>query len=69
MKACLQFFETLAKIFFFGAELTGSSSLSQLEAHKKYTIDLIDIYLKTVCQIYAEQRAIRVKQVVEKKRA
>ncbi|KAJ8876591.1 hypothetical protein PR048_021036 [Dryococelus australis] len=37
----------------------------QLKGHHKAVIDLVECYLKAVCKIYSEQRAIRVKRAVE----
>ncbi|XP_076843911.1 syntaxin-18 isoform X1 [Brachyhypopomus gauderio] len=41
---------------------------AQMKEHRGAVLDLIDIYLKGVCKLYSEQRAIRVKRVVDKKR-
>ncbi|KAJ8382121.1 hypothetical protein SKAU_G00028990 [Synaphobranchus kaupii] len=40
----------------------------QVKEHRGAVLDLIDNYLKSVCKLYSEQRAIRVKRVVDKKR-
>ncbi|KAK1798669.1 hypothetical protein P4O66_006955 [Electrophorus voltai] len=40
----------------------------QMKEHRGAVLDLVDIYLKGVCKLYSEQRAIRVKRVVDKKR-
>lgn len=40
----------------------------QVRSHREAVFDLLDAYLKGVCKIYSEQRAIRVKRVVDKKR-
>ncbi|XP_063215649.1 syntaxin-18 [Bacillus rossius redtenbacheri] len=37
----------------------------QLKEHHKAVIELVESYLKTVCKLYSEQRAIRVKRAVE----
>ncbi|XP_065130556.2 syntaxin-18 [Paramisgurnus dabryanus] len=41
---------------------------SQVKDHRAAVLDLIDVYLKGVCKLYSEQRAVRVKRVVDKKR-
>ncbi|KAI1888290.1 hypothetical protein AGOR_G00183500 [Albula goreensis] len=41
---------------------------SQVKEHRGAVLDLIEVYLKGVCKLYSEQRAIRVKRVVDKKR-
>lgn len=43
-------------------------SSAQTKVHRGAVLDLIDTYLKGVCKLYSEQRAIRVKRVVDKKR-
>ncbi|KAJ8262101.1 hypothetical protein GJAV_G00162180 [Gymnothorax javanicus] len=40
----------------------------QVKEHRSAVLDLIDDYLKSVCKLFSEQRAIRVKRVVDKKR-
>nr|XP_009305912.1 syntaxin-18 isoform X1 [Danio rerio] len=40
----------------------------QVKDHRAAVLDLIDSYLKGVCKLYSEQRAVRVKRVVDKKR-
>ncbi|ELU09741.1 hypothetical protein CAPTEDRAFT_127156 [Capitella teleta] len=40
----------------------------QVEEHRKSALALIDGYLKAVCKVYSEQKAIRVKRVVDKRR-
>jgi syntaxin 18 len=42
--------------------------LRQVKEHKEAVLDLIDKYLSSVCQLYSEQRAVRVKRVVDRKR-
>ena len=44
------------------------NAVSQENLHKKYTIEMIEKYLKNVCQIYTRQQAVHVKKVVDKKR-
>ncbi|XP_019408592.1 PREDICTED: syntaxin-18 [Crocodylus porosus] len=40
----------------------------QVKEHRAAVLDLVEDYLKRVCKLYSEQRAIRVKRVVDKKR-
>ncbi|XP_041639107.1 syntaxin-18 isoform X1 [Cheilinus undulatus] len=40
----------------------------QVKEHRGAVLDLIEMYLKGVCKLYSEQRAIRVKRMVDKKR-
>ncbi|XP_078260401.1 syntaxin-18 isoform X2 [Rhinoraja longicauda] len=40
----------------------------QVKEHREGVLDLLEAYLKNVCKVYSEQRAIRVKRVVDKKR-
>ncbi|XP_061731277.1 syntaxin-18 [Nerophis ophidion] len=41
---------------------------AQTKEHRRAVLDLVDMYLKGVCKLYSEQRAIRVKRMVDKKR-
>ncbi|XP_051931759.1 syntaxin-18 isoform X1 [Hippocampus zosterae] len=41
---------------------------AQTKEHRGAVLDLIEMYLKGVCKLYSEQRAIRVKRMVDKKR-
>ncbi|XP_073430595.1 syntaxin-18 isoform X2 [Dendrobates tinctorius] len=41
---------------------------TQVKEHRLAVLDFIEDYLKRVCKLYSEQRAIRVKRVVDKKR-
>ncbi|XP_029007632.1 syntaxin-18 [Betta splendens] len=41
---------------------------AQIREHRGAVLDLIEMYLKGVCKLYSEQRAIRVKRMVDKKR-
>ncbi|XP_061788776.1 syntaxin-18 [Nerophis lumbriciformis] len=41
---------------------------AQTKEHRRAVLDLVDVYLKGVCKLYSEQRAIRVKRMVDKKR-
>ncbi|KAK3597764.1 hypothetical protein CHS0354_006122 [Potamilus streckersoni] len=40
----------------------------QLKEHRESVINLLHTYLKEVCKIYSEQKAVRVKRVVDRKR-
>ncbi|XP_062567522.1 syntaxin-18-like [Saccostrea cucullata] len=40
----------------------------QTKEHRAAVIKLVDDYLKVVCKLYSEQRAVRVKRVVDRKR-
>ncbi|XP_060103265.1 syntaxin-18 isoform X1 [Heteronotia binoei] len=40
----------------------------QVKQHREAVLDFIEDYLKRVCKLYSEQRAIRVKRVIDKKR-
>ncbi|KAK2151647.1 hypothetical protein LSH36_356g06016 [Paralvinella palmiformis] len=42
--------------------------LPQIKQHRETVIRLIEAYLKVVCNIFSEQRAIRVKRVVDKRK-
>jgi syntaxin 18 len=39
----------------------------QMAAHRKAVVEILKSYLKKVCQLYSEQRAIRVKRSVERR--
>ncbi|TNN23667.1 Syntaxin-18 [Liparis tanakae] len=41
---------------------------AQIKKHRGAVLDLIEVYLRGVCKLYSEQRAIRVKRTVDKKR-
>ncbi|XP_026163088.1 syntaxin-18 isoform X1 [Mastacembelus armatus] len=41
---------------------------AQIKEHRGAVLDLVEMYLKGVCKLYSEQRAIRVKRMVDKKR-
>ncbi|KAJ4926720.1 hypothetical protein JOQ06_014467 [Pogonophryne albipinna] len=43
-------------------------SSAQVKEHRGAVLDLIEVYLRGVCKLYSEQRAIRVKRMVDKKR-
>ncbi|XP_066278113.1 syntaxin-18-like [Branchiostoma lanceolatum] len=40
----------------------------QVRSHREAVFELMESYLKAVCKLYSEQRAIRVKRVVDRKR-
>ncbi|XP_064601039.1 syntaxin-18-like [Liolophura sinensis] len=40
----------------------------QVRSHRDSVLFLIDAYLKYICKLYSEQRAVRVKRVVDRKR-
>lgn len=42
--------------------------LQQVRDHRDSVFSLIEKYLKAICKVYSEQRAIRVKRVVDKKK-
>ncbi|KAJ8025572.1 Syntaxin-18 [Holothuria leucospilota] len=50
------------------AEAAKQRASEQVKKHREAVFELLDAYLKGVCKIYSEQRAIRVKRVVDKKR-
>ncbi|XP_077870349.1 syntaxin-18-like isoform X2 [Saccoglossus kowalevskii] len=52
----------------FKNDVENDTVLPQVREHRQAVIDMLDEYLKGVCKIYSEQRAIRVKRVVDKKR-
>jgi syntaxin 18 len=56
-----------AKEAAFGAGDNGVEIPGQNKAHLENVFFLVEKYLKDVCKIYTEQKAIRVKRVVEKK--
>ncbi|XP_056293529.1 syntaxin-18 [Pseudoliparis swirei] len=41
---------------------------AQIKKHRGAVLDLIEVYLRGVCKLYSEQRAVRVKRTVDKKR-
>ncbi|XP_029948381.1 syntaxin-18 [Salarias fasciatus] len=49
-------------------EADKSVTTAQIKEHRGAVLDLVDMYLKGVCKLYSEQRAIRVKRMVDKKR-
>ncbi|XP_078741746.1 syntaxin-18, partial [Lampetra fluviatilis] len=50
------------------AHAEGQVSLVQARLHREAVLSLLESYLRAVCRIYSEQRAIRVKRVVDRKR-
>ncbi|KAM4048822.1 syntaxin-18 [Anomaloglossus baeobatrachus] len=50
------------------AEACKETISTQVKEHRLAVLDFIEDYLKRVCKLYSEQRAIRVKRVVDKKR-
>lgn len=62
MRTCSEAIRTLRQ----DAEKQMSSV--QTKDHRGAVLDLIEAYLRGVCKLYSEQRAIRVKRVVDKKR-
>ncbi|KAK5622156.1 Syntaxin-18 [Crenichthys baileyi] len=49
-------------------EVEKRATSAQIREHRVAVLDLIEMYLKGVCRLYSEQRAIRVKRMVDKKR-
>ncbi|XP_038135950.1 syntaxin-18 [Cyprinodon tularosa] len=49
-------------------EVEKQAASAQIKEHRVLVLDLIEMYLKGVCKLYSEQRAIRVKRMVDKKR-
>lgn len=52
----------------FRVEAEGQRVHPQVKEHRTMVIFLIDTYLKAVCRIFSEQKAVRVKRVVDKKK-
>nr|XP_020448262.1 syntaxin-18 [Monopterus albus] len=50
------------------SEVEKQVTSAQVKMHRGAVLDLIEMYLKGVCKLYSEQRAIRVKRMVDKKR-
>ncbi|KAK9963863.1 hypothetical protein ABG768_007023 [Culter alburnus] len=50
------------------SEMNKQQVSTQVKDHRAAVLDLIEGYLKGVCKLYSEQRAVRVKRVVDKKR-
>ncbi|KAK3750777.1 hypothetical protein QZH41_015320 [Actinostola sp. cb2023] len=49
-------------------EVSKQAVPEQVKTHRDAVVELLEKYLKVVCKLYSEQRAIRVKRVVDKKR-
>ncbi|XP_048585246.1 syntaxin-18 isoform X2 [Nematostella vectensis] len=49
-------------------EAVQPSVCEQLNTHRDNVIEMLEEYLRVVCKLYSEQRAIRVKRAVDKKR-
>lgn len=62
MKTCSVAIQTLK------SEALQQKSSEQVMTHREVVLEMLGQYLKVVCKLYSEQRAIRVKRVVEKKR-
>ncbi|KAK3789023.1 hypothetical protein RRG08_008346 [Elysia crispata] len=62
MKTCKQ------TIIMFRVEADRQKALPQVKEHRNAVMILIEVYLKAICKIYSEQKAVRVKRVVDKKR-
>ncbi|XP_014903616.1 syntaxin-18 [Poecilia latipinna] len=50
------------------SEVEKQATSAQIKEHRVAVLDLVDMYLRGVCKLYSEQRAIRVKRMVDKKR-
>lgn len=59
MNTCSHLIQEFKKV---SQKLDGST---QLLEHRQAVLDLVESYLKSVCKIYSEQRAIRVKRALE----
>ncbi|GFO17798.1 syntaxin-18 [Plakobranchus ocellatus] len=62
MKTCKQ------TIVMFRVEADRQKALPQVKEHRNAVMILIESYLKAICKIYSEQKAVRVKRVVDKKK-
>ncbi|XP_022080569.1 syntaxin-18-like [Acanthaster planci] len=64
-----QFMRTCSEtIRMFKEEVLKQTVSAQVRSHREAVFELLQDYLKAVCKLYSEQRAVRVKRVVEKKR-
>uniref|UniRef100_A0A8C4PX34 Syntaxin-18 n=1 Tax=Eptatretus burgeri TaxID=7764 RepID=A0A8C4PX34_EPTBU len=61
MRACSDMLKQL------GTDVSCEVVPTQVKKHQEGMLDLIRTYLKEVCNLYAEQRAIRVKRMVDRK--
>uniref|UniRef100_A0A3B3DPH7 Syntaxin 18 n=1 Tax=Oryzias melastigma TaxID=30732 RepID=A0A3B3DPH7_ORYME len=50
------------------SEVEKQAAPAQIKEHRGAVLDLVETYLRGVCKVYSEQRAIRVKRMVDKKR-
>lgn len=48
--------------------VANEKQLPQVKQHREIVIQLLEAYLKVVCNIFSEQRAVRVKRVVDKRK-
>ncbi|CAL1526745.1 unnamed protein product [Lymnaea stagnalis] len=55
-------------IILFRVETDGHKAHPQVKEHRNAVMILIEAYLKTICKIYSEQKAVRVKRVVDRNR-
>ncbi|XP_060044544.1 syntaxin-18 isoform X2 [Erinaceus europaeus] len=62
MKTCSEAIQQLR------AQAHKETHSQQVKEHRSAVLDFVEDYLKSVCKLYSEQRAIRVKRVVDKKR-
>ncbi|XP_013392995.1 syntaxin-18 isoform X1 [Lingula anatina] len=62
MKACSE------TIKFFKADVGKEKTTQQVKEHREAILELLENYLKVVCKIYSEQKAVRVKRVFDKKK-
>ncbi|XP_064630712.1 syntaxin-18-like [Lineus longissimus] len=49
-------------------EVVNEKLVGEIKEHREAVFDIMQNYLKAICKIYSEQRAIRVKRVVDRKR-
>jgi len=56
------------EIRLFRSDLTRQKLRPQVEEHRSITITMIDTYMKVVCKIFSEMKAVRVKRVLDRKR-
>jgi len=52
----------------FRTETNGLKMLPQVKEHRQAAMVLVEAYLKAICKIYTEQKAVRVKRIVDKKK-
>ena len=52
----------------FRTETNGMKMLPQVKEHRQAAMVLVEAYLKAICKIYTEQKAVRVKRIVDKKK-